>query len=261
MEAHSAGHRARARAIGWLIAGGAAMVLIWVALPHPARTDDGAVIALVVATWVLAIALLAGRFDRAPRTAMTGVLVVAALLISGTLLAIDDPTSGFALFYACLTPYAFAAGAHRYAWLLVGILAALYGGVLIALAAGEPDAVAADALAGRWLVVVCSSIALGLFARHLGTLRRVSESRFRRGFADSPVGMAIVSADWRWLEVNDALCRVLGRSRSELIGRSPAEVTHPDDIGRSRSVVDRALGGAGHQEFVKRYVRPDGEIV
>ena len=60
MEAQSAGHRARARAIGWLIAGGAVMVLIWVALPHPGRTDDGAVIALVVATWLLAGAA-AGR--------------------------------------------------------------------------------------------------------------------------------------------------------------------------------------------------------
>jgi diguanylate cyclase (GGDEF)-like protein/PAS domain S-box-containing protein len=259
--AHSAGHRARARAIGWLIAGGAAMVLIWVALPHPARTNDGAVIALVVATWVLAIALLAGRFDRAPRAAMPGVLVVAALLISATLLAIDDPTSGFALFYACLAPYAFAAGAQRYAWLLVAVVAALYGAVLIVLAAGSRDVVMADALAGHWIVVVCSSIALGLFARHLGALRRVSESRFRRGFADSPVGMAIISADWRWLEVNDALCRMLGRSRDELVGHSPAEVTYPDDIGRSRAVVDRTLAGAADQELLKRYVRPDGGVV
>ena len=137
----------------------------------------------------------------------------------------------------------------------------LYGGVLIALAADEPDAVVADALAGRWLVVVCGSIALGLFARHLGALRRASEDRFRRGFANSPVGMAIISADWRWLEVNDALCRMLGRRRDQLVGRSPAEATHPDDIAPSRAVVDRALAGTGQQELLKRYVRPDGEVV
>ena len=261
MAVQSAGHRARARAIGWLIGGGAAMVLIWVALPHPDRTDDGPVVALVVATWVLAVALLAGRFDRASMPLMTGVMVLAALLISGTLLAIGDPTSGFALFYVCLAPYAFAAGAQRYAWLLVAVVAVLYAGVLIELAGDEADVVQADALAGRWLVVVAGSVALGLFARHLGALRRVSENRFRRGFADSPVGMAIISADWRWLEVNGALCRMLGRTPDELLGRSPAEVTHPDDIGNSRAVVDRALGGAGHQEFVKRYVRPDGEVV
>src|SRR5918997_1714263 len=135
MEAHWAGRRARARAIGWLIAGGAAMVLIWVALPHPDRADDGAIIALVVATWVLAIALLAGRFDRASHGVMTTVMIVAALLISATLLAIDDPTSGFALFYACLAPYAFASGAQRLAGMLVATVPLLYGGVLIALAA------------------------------------------------------------------------------------------------------------------------------
>jgi len=261
MEAHSPGQRARARAIGWLIAGGAAMVLIWVALPHPARTDDGAVIALVAATWILAALLLTGRFDHVPRVAMTAVLLAAALLISVTLLAIEDPTSGFSLFYACLAPYAFAAGSQRNAWLIVVGVAVLYGGVLIALAAGQPDVVRADALAGRWLVVVFGSIALGLFARHLGVLKRVSESRFRRGFADSPVGMAILSSDYRWLEVNAALCRMLGRTGDELVGRSPAEVTHPQDIGRSRAIVDRALAGASRQEFVKRYVRPDGEVV
>src|SRR5215212_9575804 len=258
MEAHLAGRRARARAIGWLIAGGAAMVLIWVALPHPGEARDGPIIALVVATWVLAVALLGGRFDRASHGVMSAVMVTAALLISATLLAIGDPASGFALFYVCLAPYAFAAGAQRLAVGLVVAIAVLYGGVLIALAAGEPDAVVADALAGRWLVVVCGTVALGLFARHLGALRRVSEDRFRRGFAEAPAGMAIISADWRWLEVNDALCRMLGRSRDQLVGRSPAEATHPDDIGRSRAVVDRALAGAGHQEFLKRYVRPDG---
>ena len=115
MDAHWAGRRARARAIGWLIAGGAAMVLIWVALPHADRANDGAIVGLVVATWVLAIALLAGRFDRASHGVMSGVMITAAVLISATLLAIGDPASGFALFYLCLAPYAFAAGAQRLA--------------------------------------------------------------------------------------------------------------------------------------------------
>ncbi|HKH18368.1 MAG TPA: diguanylate cyclase, partial [Solirubrobacteraceae bacterium] len=260
MEAQS-GRRARARAIGWLIAGGAALVLVWVALPHPERAHDAYVVALVVATWILAAVLLSGRLDHAPRRVAAGVIALAALLISGALLAIGDPASGFALFYVCLAPYAFAAGPVRHAAALVALIAALYGAVLIVLVAGEPDAVIADAIAGRWVVVVCGSIALGLFARHLGTLRRASEDRFRRGFVDSPIGMAIISADWRWLDVNDALCRTLGRTRDELVGRTPAEATHPDDIAPSRAVVDRARAGAGNQSFVKRYLRPDGEVV
>ena len=261
MEAQSAGRRARARAIGWLIAGGAAMVLIWVALPHPESASDGWVVALVVATWVLAALLLAGRLDRASRRMTAVVIGLSALLISATLLAIGDPASGFALFYVCLAPYAFAAWRPRHAFAFVVLIALLYGAVLLALVADEPDAVVADAIAGRWLVVVAGTVALGLFARHLGLLRRASEDRFRRGFADSPVGMAIISSDWRWLEVNDALCRLLGRSREDLVGRTPAEVTHPDDIALSRGVVERGRAGTGQQEFVKRYLRPDGQVV
>src|SRR5215216_3614429 len=260
MEAQS-GRRARARAIGWLIAGGAALVLIWVALPHPERAHDGYLVALVVATWVLAALLLAGRFDEASRRTVIAVIGAAALLISGGLLAIGDPASGFALFYVCLAPYAFASGRLRQAVAVVALIALLYGAVLAILVAGKQDMVVADALAGRWIVVVCGCVALGLFARHLGALRRASEDRFRRGFVDSPIGMAIISADWRWLEVNDTLCATLGRTREELIGRTPAEATHPDDIPQSRAVVDRARAGAAQQNFVKRYVRPDGEVV
>src|SRR5918992_2815270 len=140
MEARSSGRRARARAIGWLIAGGAAMVLVWVALPHPDETSEGWVVALVVATWVLAALLLAGRLDRAPRRVTATVIALAALLISATLLAIGDPASGFALFYVCLAPYAFAAWRPSHAAALVVLIAVLYGAVLAVLAAGGPGA-------------------------------------------------------------------------------------------------------------------------
>ena len=250
-----------ARAIGWLIAGGAALVLVWVALPHPERASDGVAVGLVMLGWLVAGLLLAGRLDHASRRVMLLVEGIAALLLSAAILAMEDPTSGFALFYVCLTPYAFATGRLRRGLLLVGSIAVLYAAVLAVLVAGEPRAAVADAIAGRWLVVVGGSLAMGLFARHLAALRRHSEDRFRRGFADSPVGMAIISADWRWLEVNDALCDILGRPREQLEDRTPAEATHPEDIGLSRQVVDRARSGAGDQQFVKRYVRPDGTVV
>ena len=71
----------------------------------------------------------------------------------------------------------------------------------------------ADALAGRWLLVVTGSIALGLFARHIAhAAARAARTASGAASRDSPVGMAIISQDWRWLEVNDALCRMLGRS-------------------------------------------------
>ena len=262
MEVQSAGRRAMARAIGALIAGGAAVVLLWLALPHDGRRQRGAGGRLrrghVGARRRPARRLVRPRVARgaAGRRGPGG----------GTDLLrrcsrLDDPTSGFALFYVCLAPYAFASAPPRRGWFLVGLIALLYGAVLAVLVAGEPEAVIADAVVGRWLVVVGASVALGLFARQLGILRRASEDRFQRGFTDSPVGMAILSVDWRWLDVNDALCRTLGRPREELVGHSPREYTHPDDIAISREVVDRGQRGVRHQHFIKRYLRPDGEVV
>ena len=46
---------------------------------------------------------------------------------------------------------------------------------------------------------------------------RISERRFSGAFNTAPQGMAIVDLDGRWMEVNDALCRMLGYSREELL--------------------------------------------
>lgn len=111
-----------------------------------------------------------------------------------------------------------------------------------------------------WLFRVIAGA--GAIVRRIASARRRKVDRLPRGFADVSVGMAIVSADWRWLEVNDALCRFLARSRGELLGHSPAEITHPEDVGMSRAVVERGLRkDRNAQTFVKRYVLPDGEIV
>src|SRR5208283_3763155 len=49
---------------------------------------------------------------------------------------------------------------------------------------------------------------------------RESEERFRRIFQHSASGMALVSVDQRFLQVNTALCSMLGYSESELLGMS-----------------------------------------
>ena len=57
-----------------------------------------------------------------------------------------------------------------------------------------------------------------------------SDHRFRAVFADSPVGVALADEQGRFVELNAAMCRVIGRSREELLGRSGAEFVHPDDL-------------------------------
>ena len=64
---------------------------------------------------------------------------------------------------------------------------------------------------------------------------RDSEERFRSAFSGAGVGTALVDAQGRFEEVNDALCAILGYSRGDLVGRTFSEVTHPEDVEQSRA--------------------------
>ncbi len=88
----------------------------------------------------------------------------------------------------------------------------------------------------------------------------MSTAASTRAFRDSRVGAAFVSTDGRWLDVNDALCRMLGRSRAELVGHPLLEITPRGD----RQATERALAEAvreGTTVLEKRYLRPGDEIV
>src|SRR5215207_10034416 len=54
-------------------------------------------------------------------------------------------------------------------------------------------------------------------------------------FDHAAIGMAVVSMDGSWLQVNDALCKLLGYSEQELRATSFQQLTHPDDLRRVQS--------------------------
>jgi diguanylate cyclase (GGDEF)-like protein/PAS domain S-box-containing protein len=66
-------------------------------------------------------------------------------------------------------------------------------------------------------------------ARHLEEIRE-SEYRFQSAFTHAAFGMALVSAEGKLLQVNTALCRVLGASESDLTATDVRDLAHPDDI-------------------------------
>jgi len=91
---------------------------------------------------------------------------------------------------------------------------------------------------------------------------RASEERFRIAFEQAPVGMALLDLDGRYVQLNDAYCKTVRRTREELIGQRPATITHPDDVADSLNAVRRLLAGeVSDYSFEKRYLDSDGETI
>src|SRR3954453_916959 len=73
-----------------------------------------------------------------------------------------------------------------------------------------------------------------------------SERAFRLAFESAPVGMSVVDLHenpGHYLRVNEAMCRTLGYSADQLVGRPYADITHPDDRDKDDTAMARALAG------------------
>src|SRR5258706_2916125 len=91
---------------------------------------------------------------------------------------------------------------------------------------------------------------------------RTSEERFRRYFELGLIGMAITSPDKGCIEVNDEICKILGYERNELLQKTWAELTHPDDLAADVANFNRVLVGEfDGYSMDKRWIRKDGQVI
>ncbi len=90
---------------------------------------------------------------------------------------------------------------------------------------------------------------------------RASEERFRGGFENSPIGMALVDPEGRYLEVNATHARMLGvEDPDEMIGLSFEHFVHPDDVADTYASIER-LHETGTDHGERRYIRKNGATV
>jgi len=82
-------------------------------------------------------------------------------------------------------------------------------------------------------------------------------------FDESPIAMALVDSNHRFLRCNDAYCRLVGFGRSELINRTTQSITHPDDSEGDTAGAEslRLDPHADLYTITKRYLSKNGEIV
>jgi diguanylate cyclase (GGDEF)-like protein/PAS domain S-box-containing protein len=89
-----------------------------------------------------------------------------------------------------------------------------------------------------------------------------SQERFRRVFEAGSVGMALISPEFRYIEVNEAFCQMLGYTREEILGLSIAEVSNPEDFDKGMDLARQAFAGEIKSYRVdKRYRKKTGEDV
>ncbi|MEO5596422.1 MAG: diguanylate cyclase [Lysobacteraceae bacterium] len=88
------------------------------------------------------------------------------------------------------------------------------------------------------------------------------QERFHQAFDNSAIGMALVSLDGRWLQVNRALCELLGYSEAELLRLDFQALTHEDDIERDVTQFDRLTeADITSYSIEKRYLARDGRAI
>lgn len=93
-----------------------------------------------------------------------------------------------------------------------------------------------------------------------------AERRFQLAFVNAPNGMIMTSLlaydRGRVLDVNPAMCQLLGYSADELQALSFMDITHPDDRAADSAILPKlVLGEVDFVHYEKRYLRRDGSTV
>ncbi|WP_061230758.1 PAS domain-containing sensor histidine kinase [Leptospira weilii] len=91
---------------------------------------------------------------------------------------------------------------------------------------------------------------------------RLSEEKFFNAFYYSGVGMALVSLEGKWLEVNSSLLDIIGYSRDEILKLTFQDITHPDDLTADLNLLQETLEGKRDSyRMEKRYFHKNGSTI
>ncbi len=91
---------------------------------------------------------------------------------------------------------------------------------------------------------------------------RESEKRYADTIELAATGISHVDEGGRYIQVNRALCEMLGYPRDELLGKTVKQISHPDDRNATDSLRSRLRAGEIESfQLEKRYLHKDGSTV
>jgi PAS domain S-box-containing protein len=90
----------------------------------------------------------------------------------------------------------------------------------------------------------------------------LADPAFRAIFEDAPIGIVVVDADLKVVDVNAAYCDLVGYTEAEMMSRRIPDFTHPEDQARDAEFLKLVLAGSlPHYRAEKRYITKNGETV
>ena len=111
---------------------------------------------------------------------------------------------------------------------------------------------------------LAAMISLALEESHRARSERMlreSEEKFKALFALSPLGMARVSWDGKFLQVNDSFARIIGRKPEEVLKLSYWDVTPREYEVQELAVLETLQKTGRFGPFEKAYIHRDGHHV
>jgi len=93
-------------------------------------------------------------------------------------------------------------------------------------------------------------------------LLKQTQDTFRNIFEHAAIGMALVSTNGKFIDANDALCKMLGYDKSELQLMNFQVITYGPDLTLDLQHLSEVLNGQiSNYKMEKRYIKKDGSII
>lgn len=91
---------------------------------------------------------------------------------------------------------------------------------------------------------------------------QLSQQKFSNAFKYSGIGKALVSPEGKWIEVNKAVCDMLGYTEDELKQCKFQDLTHPEDLDKDMEYVRKMLNKEiDSYQMEKRYIHKNKNYV